>query len=186
MSDLLSIGKTGLFASKKSLEITGHNLANANTEGYSRQRINQTSNMPITQSGLIKGTGARVVGVNRIHDEHLEKRLCSKLSESKYFQERGVQLEQVENIFNEIDGDGLHKVVNKFFNSFRELSTQPENETIRSVVRDNASLVVKDFNRIRTTLDKLSRNIDSALGASGEEINQLTHKISGLNRQISQ
>ncbi|MCK5882522.1 MAG: hypothetical protein KAG61_02445, partial [Bacteriovoracaceae bacterium] len=149
MSDLLSIGVSGLNVSKKALETTGHNMANANTEGYSRQKVVQTSNTPISKGGLVHGTGARIVNINRVHDEFIEKRLNASISEHEYFQERSLQLEQVENIFNEIDNEGLNKILNRFYNSFRDLANQPENETIRSVVRDNASLVTKDFRRIR-------------------------------------
>ena len=61
MPDLLGIGKSGLFAAKKSLETTGHNISNANTEGYSRQRIHQVANLPVTiESGYVQGTGTKL------------------------------------------------------------------------------------------------------------------------------
>lgn len=185
MADLLSIGVTGLNVSKKSLETTGHNLANANTEGYSRQRVVQTSNTPISKGGLIHGTGARIVNVNRVHDEFIEKRLNASISEHEYFKERSLQLEQVENIFNEIDNEGLNKILNRFYNSFRDLANQPENETIRSVVRDNAALVVKDFHRIRNTVDSIARNIDQKLQMDVGGINQTIEHLSVLNKKIA-
>ncbi len=185
MADLLSIGVSGLNVSKKSLETTGHNLANANTEGYSRQRVVQTSNTPISKGGLIHGTGARIVNVNRVHDEFIEKRLNASISEHEYFQERSLQLEQVENIFNEIDNEGLNKILNRFYNSFRDLANQPENETIRSVVRDNAALVVKDFHRIRNTVDSIARNVDQKLLMDVEGINQTVEHLSTLNKKIA-
>ncbi len=185
MSDLLSIGVSGLNVSKKALETTGHNLANANTEGYSRQRVSQTTNTPISKGGLIHGAGARIVDVNRVHDPFVEKRLNGTISEHEFFKERSLQLEQVENIFNEIDNEGLNKILNRFYNSFRELANQPENETIRSVVRDNAALVVKDFHRIRETVDNLARNVDKKIEMDIVGINQLSEQISVLNKKIS-
>lgn len=186
MADIFSIGITGLNTSKKSLETTSHNLANANTDGYSRQKVNQTTNTPITKSGLIHGTGSRIVSVTRVHDPFIEKRMNSSISDNNYFQERFHQLTQVENIFNEINGDGLNKILNNFFNSFRELANQPENETIRSVVRDNAQLVVKDFKRIRETLDQLAKNIDRKLEGSVADINQTLNGLAKLNRKIAE
>lgn len=185
MPDLLNIGNTGLAASKKSLETTSHNIANVNTEGYSRQKVTQTTNIPIDKGGLIQGTGARVTGVTRSHDSFVEKRLGQATTDHNYFKERAEQLEQVENIFNEIDGDGLNKVLNKFYNSFRELANQPENETIRSVVRDSAQLVSQDFKRIRGNLDGLARQVDKRLEQEVEEINQASHNIAGLNKKIA-
>ena len=182
MPDLLNIGNTGLTASKKSLETTSHNIANVNTEGYSRQKVIQTTNIPVDKGGLIQGTGARVTGISRSHDSFVEKRLGQATTEHNFFKERAEQLEQVENIFNEIDGDGLNKVLNKFYNSFRELANQPENETIRSVVRDSAQLVSQDFKRIRGSLDGLARQVDKRLEQEIEEINQASHNIAGLNK----
>ena len=103
MADLLGVGKSGLFASKKALEVTGHNLSNVNTEGYSRQKVIQSENNPIYNGGFIQGTGVRVKGITRINDEFVDKRLNSALSNSKFHDTRSEHLDQVENIFNEID-----------------------------------------------------------------------------------
>lgn len=185
MADLLGIGRSGLNASKKSLEVTGHNLSNVNTEGYSRQRVMQSTAIPISVGGYIQGTGVKVDGVRRFNDEFIDKRLSNALANNSFYEARTENLEQVENIFNELDSDGLNQVLNKFFNSFRELANQPENETIRSVVRDNANLVVKDFRRIRGTLDTQSVNIDRKIENSVAEVNQLLHHIADLNGKIT-
>ncbi|MEI8346645.1 MAG: flagellar hook-associated protein FlgK [Pseudomonadota bacterium] len=185
MSDLLSIGKTGLFASKKSLETTGHNIANANTEGYSRQRTHQTTNVPpIMRAGIMMGTGTRVDSVNRVHDEFVEKRLNSNISGQQYFKERTQRLEQIENIFNESDSEGLNQILNRFFNSFRELANSPENEAIRMAVRDNSLLVVNDFHRINSGLGELARNIDLNIEKNVADINSGLQHVAGLNKEI--
>ncbi len=186
MPDILNIGLTGLAASKKGLETTSHNLANANTEGYSRQRINQTTNTPAAQSGLIHGTGVRVVDINRVHDPFLEKKLTTSISSHEYFKERNVQLEQIENIFNEVNGDGLNQLLNKFYNSFRDLANQPENETVRSVVRDGTRLIIQDFHRMRETLDSMATNIDTKISNEITEINQLTTHLAELNKKVAE
>lgn len=185
MADLLGIGKSGLFASKKALEVTGHNLSNVNTEGYSRQRVMQSTSVPVPTGGFIQGTGVKVDGINRLNDEFIDKRLNSALSTNKFYDARSENLDQIENIFNEIDSDGLNQILNKFFNSFRELANQPENETIRSVVRDTASLVVKDFRRIRETLDLQAENIDRKITTSVSDVNQILHHVADLNGKIA-
>lgn len=185
MADLLGIGKTGLFASKKALEVTGHNLSNVNTEGYSRQKVMQSTAIPISTGGFIQGTGVKIDGINRINDEFIDKRLNTALSSSKFYDARNEHLDQIESIFNEVDNEGLNQILNKFFNSFRELANQPENETIRSVVRDNAGMVVKDFHRIRETLDLQAQNIDRKITTSVSEVNQILSHIADLNGKIA-
>ncbi|OUR92859.1 flagellar hook-associated protein FlgK [Halobacteriovorax marinus] len=184
MSNLLNIGSTGLSASKKSLETTGHNIANVNTEGFSRQKVNQTTNIPITKSGLVHGTGVRIKSVTRVNDDFINKRLAKSISNESFYSQRMDRMTQVEDIFNEIDTEGLNQVMNRFFNSFRELANQPENETIRSVVRDQANLVVQDFKRIRENLDDISAGIDENIKAEIIDINQTSDHISNLNKKI--
>ena len=185
MADLLGIGKSGLFASKKALEVTGHNLSNVNTEGYSRQKVIQSTAIPISTGGFIQGTGVKVDGINRVNDEFIDKRLNAAVSSNKFFDARSEHLDQIEGIFNEVDTEGLNQILNKFFNSFRELANQPENETIRSVVRDNAGLAVKDFRRIRETLDQQAGNIDRKIGTSVSDINQILTHVADLNGKIA-
>ncbi len=184
MTDLLGIGKSGLFASKKSLEVTGHNLANVNTEGFSRQVAVVSAAKPNTKNGLISGSGVKIEDIRRVSDPFLEKRVNLASAGNSYQEARSDQLSQIETIFNEIDNEGLNKILNKFFNSFRELANQPENETIRSVVRDNGELVVKDFKRIRETLNAQATNIDRKIQASVYEVNQTLNYIADLNEKI--
>ena len=186
MPDLLGIGKSGLFAAKKSLETTGHNISNANTEGYSRQRIHQVANLPVTiESGYVQGTGTKIDHVNRMHDEFVEKRLNSDIASEKFYEERANRLSDAENIFNEVDNDGLSFVLNRFFNSFRELANYPEDEAIRLTVRDNAVMVIRDFNRIHNDLSNQQNSIDLALEKNVDDINALLRQIAHFNREIA-
>jgi flagellar hook-associated protein 1 FlgK len=183
-ADLFSIGRSSLRTSKRSLETTSHNIANSNTEGYSRQRITAETNTPIGEGDYVLGTGVNVRSVKRVHDRLVEKKLNSSLSQHKFNEERGYQLGRVEEIFNEINTDGLNKVLNRFFNSFRELSNQPENEVVRSMVRDNATLVVSDFKRISESITMVKESMDSKITASVKEINSMSESIASLNKEI--
>jgi flagellar hook-associated protein 1 FlgK len=185
MVDILGIGNSGLIAAKKSLETTGHNISNVNTEGYSRQRVHQTTSTPINKAGIIQGTGARVRGVNRTHDPFIEKRLQKTTSQENYSRFRYEEMGQVENIFNEVDGEGLNNIINRFYNAFRELSSQPDNETMRSVVRDTANLVVKDFKRIGDGLETLARSIDQKVIGEVKDVNAIAKNITELNVRIA-
>jgi flagellar hook-associated protein 1 len=185
LGDLLTIGKSGLFASRKSIETTGHNMANANTEGYSRQTTVQQSRIPIMRGGLIEGSGVRVTQIKRMSDELIAKRLEQSLSKFNFLDERSSKLEEVENIFNEIDHEGMSKILTNFYNSFRDLANQPENETIRSVVRDNAQMVVKDFHRINESLQNVASSIDDKIRSSVLDINFNLKNITELNKKIA-
>ncbi|MBL7664171.1 MAG: flagellar hook-associated protein FlgK [Bacteriovoracaceae bacterium] len=184
--DLLQVGRSGLSVAKKQLSTTSHNIANSNTEGYSRQRVHTEASRPIGEGNYVLGTGADVKNVKRVHDEHVEKRIHQAVTQHNFNEERSFQLSQVEDIFNEVHSDGLNKLMNRFFNSFRELANQPENETVRSIVRENARLVVNDFKRMRSTLQDLRENINSKMKATVEDINTMLHHVRGLNQKIAE
>jgi flagellar hook-associated protein 1 FlgK len=184
--DLLTVAKSGLGAAKKQLSTTSHNIANANTEGYSRQRVNLEANRPINEGNYVMGTGVNIKSIKRIHDEQIERRLNQAISDNKFDEEREFQLGQIEDIFNEVNSEGMNKLMNRFFNSFRELANQPENETVRSIVRENARLIVSDFRRMRSTLHKLRDNINSKLRATVDDINTMIGHVGKLNNKIAE
>lgn len=183
--DLLNIGKTGLFAAKKSMSTTSHNIANANTEGYSRQQVRLETAPSVSEGNYNLGNGVDIQSVRRSHDELIEKKVNTSLSNNKFNEERTLQLSHVEEIFNEVNSEGMNKILNRFFNSFRELATQPENETIRNVVKENAKIVTDDFHRIQDNLDQVRSSMNNKIRLSVDEINSLTETIARLNKEIN-
>ncbi len=184
-SDLLQIGKSGLFTAKQSMSTTSHNIANANTDGFSRQEVRTETSISLPEGDYVVGTGADIQSIRRSHDELVEKKLNSSITNSKYDEERSLQLGHVEEIFNEINSDGMNKIMNRFFNSFRELSNQPENETVRNAVRENARIVTGDFHRIQANLDDVRSNINNKLTLAVGEVNNLAKTIGKLNVEIN-
>ena len=184
-TDLLNIGKSGLNVAKQSMSTTSHNIANANTEGFSRQEVRTETGIQLSQGDYVLGTGVEVQSIKRSHDELIEKKLNSSITNHKFNEERGLQLGHIEEIFNEINSEGMNKIMNRFFNSFRELANQPENETIRNVVKENAKIVTGDFHRLQSSLDDVRSSINKKIGLSVSEVNALTSAVAKLNKEIS-
>ena len=184
-ADLLNIGKSGLFAAKSSMSTTSHNIANANTEGFSRQEVRTETGITLNEGDYTLGTGVEIQSIKRAHDELVEKKLNSSITKHSFDEERKLQLGHVEEIFNEINSEGMNKVMNRFFNSFRELSNQPENETIRSVVKENAKIVTQDFHRMQKSLDDVRDSINNKINLTVKEVNSLTSTIAQLNKEIN-
>lgn len=184
-SDLFGIGKSALGASKKQLATSSHNIANANNENFSRQRVNLRTNTPIGEGNYATGAGVNVRSIRRVHDELVEKRLNDHISANNFDNERATQLTRVEEVFNEVNSEGMNKILNRFYNSFRELANQPDNETIRSIVRENARVVVNDFKRQMESIGTIRDGIDKKLDIAVTDINQLAYTIAKLNKQIA-
>jgi flagellar hook-associated protein 1 FlgK len=184
-SDLLGIGKSGLFTAKQSMATTSHNIANANTEGFSRQEVRTETGPGVSEGDYVIGSGVEIQSIRRQHDELVEKKLNNSISSHKFNEERSLQLGHVEEVFNEINSEGMNKVLNRFFNSMRELSNQPENETVRNVVKENAKIVTGDFHRIQSNLDQIRASVNKKVTLTVQEINGLTKTVAKLNREIN-
>lgn len=167
------------------MSTTSHNIANANTDGFSRQEVRTETGVSLGEADYVLGTGVEVASIRRSHDELLEKKLNTSITNHKFNDERTLQLGYVEEVFNEINSEGMNKILNRFFNSFRELSNQPESETVRDVLKENAKIVVGDFHRIQGSLDDIRSSLNRKVTSSVQEINALTGTIAKLNKEIT-
>ena len=183
---LLNIAKTGLGASRKALEVVGHNIANVNTEGYTRQRVHQQTAPSIQQDGITSGRGVFVKGVNRIHDPHIERKMQKSLSNVAYYEERNHQVKKIEDIFNNLGVEGLNNILNDFYNTFRELSGNPDNESIRALVRERAEFVAEKFRQTREHIDDFARQVDQKIKIETIDVNSILKNIARLNKEIKE
>ncbi|OFZ04382.1 MAG: flagellar hook-associated protein FlgK [Bdellovibrionales bacterium GWC1_52_8] len=179
-------GRSGMMASKAAIATTGHNISNANTEGFSRQRVETSNLTPQGSSGshALVGSGTQISRVDRVNDEYVEKQIRSGAREMATMEERDMALRQSEDIFNEMNGDGLNRLISRFFNEFRKLSNEPDNEAVRQSVRESSSAMVNDFKRLRREVDEVRRNIDSRLEGYAKEVNSLVDEVRDLNIKI--
>jgi flagellar hook-associated protein 1 FlgK len=185
--NIFNTGRSGMNANKAAIAVAGHNIANAGTEGFSRQRVETTALAPPetgTQRHLI-GMGAGISRVSRANDEYVEKQIRNAGRELAHGEEKDVVLRQTEDIFNEMNGDGINRLVSRFFNEFRKLGNEPENEAVRQSVREATQALVNDFHRIRGEVNDVRDHIDSRLTAYCTDVNSLAEQIKDLNIKIN-
>lgn len=185
---ILSTGYSGLMAAKSGIATTGHNIANANTEGYSRQRVITEAADPHSGgtkvSSAIFGTGTRVARVERVNDQYVEKQIRLAAKEQEFFEEKDLALKQIEDIFNEMNGDGLNRLISRFFNEFRKLANEPENIAVRQSVRESSQALVNDFHRIRHEVREVVEHLDARIEGYSGEVNTLAKSLKELNDEI--
>jgi flagellar hook-associated protein 1 FlgK len=181
---MFNIGKSGLMVTKQAMTTTGHNIANVNTEGYSRQNVDTTAAPVIPGGRLTFGNGAWAKKVTRVSDEYLEKRIQSEHKNFANAEEKDLYLHQTEQIFNESNNDGLNRVATRFFNEFRKLSTDPANTAIRASVRESSSQLAGEMRRMDHELKDVAKNIDDRLEGYVRELNALSKEVRDLNIDI--
>ena len=182
--NILNTGKSGLMVTKQSLATTGHNIANVNTEGFSRQSVEQTPGVALKDGRVTIGTGVWAQKVSRASDEYLERRIQNENKNFSNIEEKDTYLQQTEQIFNEANNDGLNRIATRFFNEFRKLSTDPTNTAIRSAVRESSDQLVGDLKRMDSELKSVTRNIDTRIEGYVRELNSLAVEVRDLNLHI--
>jgi len=182
--NMFNIGKSGLMISKQSMTTTGHNISNVNTEGYSRQNVDQTAGPTISNGRLTFGTGAWAKSVTRVSDEYLERRIQGETKNFANVEEKDIYLQQTEQIFNESNNDGMNRLATRFFNEFRKLSTDPASTAIRASVRESSGQLTSDINRMDRELKDVALNIDHRIEGYVRETNALAREVRDLNMMI--
>lgn len=186
ISGMLDIGKRSMMNSQTALQTVSHNIANKATEGYSRQRVEIQTAVPINEGTHQQGMGTRAGSVTRTNNPYLEKQLQKETGSMGMHQGRETALTQVEQVFNEQMNKGLNQYITDFFNSFRELSNNPESTTSRTMVKEAAEALVNDFKRVDTQMTNVQKDTDLKIKNEIEEVNKMIREVASLNEKIAQ
>ncbi|MBT6716629.1 MAG: flagellar hook-associated protein FlgK [Nitrospina sp.] len=181
---VLNTAKVGLLAQQLAIEVTGQNIANVQTEGYSRQEINFEALNPRSFSLGQLGTGVRVVGVERSHDKFLFSQILGEGDGLGKFGVRKDVFEQLEILFSETNGQSLNQSLGNFFSGLQDLSSNPVGLPERSTVLAEAQNLVSTFNNLGESLFQIQRNLDATIQVETQKINSLTSEIAELNQAI--
>jgi flagellar hook-associated protein 1 FlgK len=181
---MMDVGKRSLMNSQTALQTVSHNVANKSTEGYSRQRVEVQSNVPIGNGKLRIGMGARATSVTRTNNSYLERQVEKQGNTLGFAEGRMESLARVEQVYNEQVNKGLNKFMAEFFNSFRELSNNPEGLAARTLVKESADFLTKDFSRVHDQITSIQKDIDFQITSHVVEINGLTKEIADLSDKI--
>lgn len=189
MSGLFStfnISNRGLNVAQTTIDVTSHNIANSNTDGYSRQRAEIVTTRPFSggkQAGQL-GTGAQVQAIERIRDSFLDYQVRGESSVKGRADVRSQMLTEVENIFNEPSDTGISTLMGKFFDAFQELSKQPHSSNSRTVVAQQTLALTDALNHTYTKLEELRDNSQNLLKTNVTDVNSLLNQIKELNKEI--
>lgn len=189
----IEIARRALQAQQRSLEVVGHNIANANTPGYSRQLavhratrpIGGTGMQPLVYAGQV-GTGVTVGEIARMRDAFVDAQLRDALQTQGEWTTRGQTLSQLEQILLEPTGVGLRNDFDQFWQALQNLHLHPDNEAERAVVRERALALTSTFQHLYARLEDLQYNLDQELRLAVEAVNAHIDEIGELNRLILQ
>lgn len=181
---VLNTAKLGLLAQQLAIEVTGQNIANVQTEGYSRQEVNFEATNPRSFSLGQLGTGVRVAGIERAHDGFLFSQILSEGDTLGRFQIRKDVFDQLELLLSETNGQSLNQSLSKFFDGLQDVASNPTGLPERSSLLAEAQNLASAFNYLGESLFQIQQNLDSAISVEVAKINSLAQEIAALNKSI--
>lgn len=187
----LETAKRSLFAQQTALHTTGHNIANANTAGYTRQVVNMQASKPLEALGLMRsnipgqiGTGVQFDSITRIREQFLDDQFRNENKALGSWTVQRDTLEKLEAIVNEPSETGMRSIIDKFWDSWSDLAKDPENITGRKIVRESALALADAFNATSKQLSDLSNDLTENINTQSAQINTALTSIGNLNREI--
>ncbi|MBR5933647.1 MAG: flagellar hook-associated protein FlgK [Treponema sp.] len=189
----IELGKRSLMAHSQAIHTSGHNISNAEVEGYSRQRVELKPFDPLYRPDLSReetpgqiGQGVTVESINRVRDEMLDKRIVAQSNQESYWDTRSKYYVMLEQIYNEPDEISIRTTMDKFWESWQELSLNPESTANRQAIVERGKSLVNSIRSRDTALVGVANIINSDIEATVEQFNDIARQIAGLNKEIIQ
>ncbi len=183
----LNIGTTGLYAAKSGLNITAHNVANIETEGYSRQVIKQSADTPLSTNnryGML-GSGVAINEITQMRSQYYDEKYRSNNALLGNYESRSYFMNEVQSYLNEIKLKGFTTTFDSMYDSLQELSKDPANLTVRTQVTNYAMSMCEYFNSLSTSLDQVQTECNYEVKNQVSRINSLSTQVATLTKQIN-
>jgi len=182
---ILNSGRTALFTQQKAIAITSHNIANVNTDGYSRQRVNMATNEPYASPPGQTGTGVKAAEIQRIYDRFVGAQINDENQKLGSWEAQNGLLERVEIIFDESSGYGLNRAMSEFWNAWQDMANNPSDHAGRTALLSKSETMTSIFNNIYSNLTQIQKDIDISTTGTIKEINSIAERIAELNEKIA-
>ena len=187
----LEASKKGLFVQQSALYTTGHNVSNANSEGYTRQRVNMSATPGFPHPGLNSpqypghmGTGVEATSIQRMRDEFTDRQYRQETNKLGYWDSTLKSINQMEDILSEPSEFGINQAFTEFWKGFQDISANPDDSAARKVAIAKAEALADAFSYNYTQLETIQGNLGNEIDVSTREINTILKKIAAINEQV--
>lgn len=184
LNSLFEIARSALTTTQLELTVAGHNVANVNTEGYSRQQAILTERPPLNgQPGMI-GTGVQATQIQRVVDQFINRQLTGVQQNLGNLNITNDQLSQLQQIFNSTSGQDINTQLSNFFAGMQDVASSPADTTPRAVLLQRALLLTASLNQASNDLATQRLNLNQQIQQTVTEINSYSTQIADLNDKI--
>jgi flagellar hook-associated protein 1 len=184
MSGILGTAVSGLMAFQRSLDTTSHNIANVNTEGYSRQRVELTTNTPNYVGGNYIGQGVNVSAVTHNYDQFINSQLTSSTTAFGESDVLATMAARVDNLVSS-EATGLSSSLKSFFTAANGVANDPSSISARQILTSESGSLAQQFNRLSAKFDSLNSEASSQMQGTVDDINIYAESLANLNKKIA-
>jgi len=184
MADAFSIGTSALFSLQQAIKTTGQNIANVNTEGYSRQFVDFSARRPEGQGGFYLGTGVEITAVRRAYDQFLTQDFQSRTSSAAYYSSLAETSGRIDELFAD-PTTGIGPALNDFFASMEAVANSPTTLPERQVMISQAETLAQRFQYFDGRLSEFQTELNVKIQTAASDVNQYAQVIAELNDQIA-
>ena len=185
-----SMAKLGIRSSQQGLQITGNNITNINTNGYTRQRINQislyhgTADRYSVSTDVRMGIGSLVTSVSQIRDPFLDIRYRNEASNVGFYDEKLANLEELQAVLDEVSKDGIHTNIEEIRTQLQNLANNPTSKEHDTLVRSACQKLVSLLNKYSADLKTQKENALQGFDQNVDGVNKILSQIRDLNIEI--
>jgi len=184
--DIMRISTSSLRANQTAIEVTSHNVANMNTDGYARQSASLEPDVPRQQGNIYLGSGVLVANIQRAEDRYIYYNLIVASSSLGAQDTKTSGLDYLQEIFNEQSSEGISSALDDFWNSWSDLAASPEGRPERSALVGTTEIMITEFHNANSRLRDLQNNSNNEIKYIVEDINLITEQIADLNVRVQQ
>lgn len=194
MSNIFGIfnsGISGLMASQAGIDVTGHNIANVNTAGYSRQTVSLTTQTPTINGSQVFGRGVQLTSITRVYDEILAESIRNGQSQLSFYTSVQTTLSKVTVYFNELeDGSGLGESLKDYFDAWSDFANNPTDQSAEAMAKrvalvETTNTLTQKIQSSYNQLESFRKESDYNISAYVDEINQLSEALAKINGEIA-
>ena len=183
--NLYQTGVSGLLSAQQQLATTGHNIANVNTEGYTRQRTEQGAAVGNYNGGNFVGSGTYVQDITRLYDQFSYKEQLINTSNLGNANSISLDLNQLNDIMS-FSSEAIDGSIQRFYQAVNGIADNPSDIGLRNIALSEAEVLAQDFNSLSKNLDQLEKSTNSEIEQMASKISQLSLDIAKINEQIFQ
>ena len=187
----IELGKRSIMAHTQQIQTAGHNISNADTEGYSRQRVQVKTFDPLYRPDLTRaetpgqiGQGTTIESITRLRDEMLDGRIVAQTNQESFWGTREKYYTMIEQIYNEPEEISVRGNMDKFWQSWQELSIYPESKAVRQAVVTRGETLAEAISQQYKSLSGIATLINSDIDSTVKQINDLAKQIADINGEI--